>query len=759
MVGSMRRTDRMNCTHHGRSVWKTTLGNVRGSERRRYIEWKSGDEVHLHVLPETNQDGTLDYGELLRRRWTERGTGITKLVIPASLSLAEGLQTRFKFLVNLMEQVDARAMDDMEVIDLSMNSLMLNFLFNQMEHFKRLKILDVSGNYVHEEKQMEFLASTISCYVVNMSLLDMRRLPPCISISNLKVLLLDNNPLIEVIPQDCFANLIKLEMLSMCATGISDLWTTVDGLSRLPALKHLRFQRGCGEGARDVFRQIDGGVWDIDGHADVLWNRAMGGDHEWRQREANLLLSKYDMFPQHASMFEKGHCQAGEEDVIYQRVFETFLARRQSPICLQRNYRQFLIARLPNLQNLDGLQVLPTERDQARVNEDLLQGGVARILTVREVAPSGISHFRSCFQRRSKEPDDRQQCSQRFLQQAGRWPKVREVCASREQPRQFEYHPTVPGIIAVGSADNHLIVQHHQRQAAIGKEEMSVSVGDHMWSSVLGICWFHKHPALLIAGSDNGTIRLFNVNVSGDAGSHSGILGRHRFAPFSDLTSISTNCMDDCFVVSGYSNDVALYDICTHKVVNFFKNLHTDHINVIKFSNLSPHLFATSSFDRDVKMWDLRTDMTRPVFKVTSDAGNVTIGFSHNDQFLLSSATDNDVRQYLVSDGRLHTKLDLEPTGNCNNFTRSYYMRDAEYIISGSCEQPGARICSARSGKVMRQVTFENQDDPRMIVGVQSLRADPQEDLKFSVLTSSEEHYISSSRILEVDLTPCYSGG
>eukprot|EP00894_Picocystis_sp_ML_P000919 jgi/Pico_ML_1/51436/g2466.t1 len=86
-------------------------------------------------------------------RMAEQGTGITKLVIPASLSLAEGLQTKFKFLVNFMEQVDAGAMAEMEVIDLSMNSLMLNFLFNQLENLHRLEVLDVSGNYVHEDNR------------------------------------------------------------------------------------------------------------------------------------------------------------------------------------------------------------------------------------------------------------------------------------------------------------------------------------------------------------------------------------------------------------------------------------------------------------------------------------------------------------------------------------------------------------------------------------------------------------------------------
>lgn len=49
------------------------------------------------------------------------------------------------------------------------------------------------------------------------------------------------------------------------------------------------------------------------------------------------------------------------------------------------------------------------------------------------------------------------------------------------------------------------------------------------------------------------------------------------------------------------------------------------------------------------------------------------VGNSPDDVFLLTSAVDNEVKQYLAVDGRLHMDLDVPKTGLTENFTRSYY--------------------------------------------------------------------------------------
>lgn len=98
-----------------------------------------------------------------------------------------------------------------------------------------------------------------------------------------------------------------------------------------------------------------------------------------------------------------------------------------------------------------------------------------------------------------------------------------------------------------------------------------------------------------------------------------------------------------------YSNHVGLYDVRTGRRLHVFPNLHKEHINVLKFSHHSPHLFATSSFDRDIKLWDARqrihVDGTNPIYSVRSKRGNVMVCFSPDDSFLLASAIDNEVRR------------------------------------------------------------------------------------------------------------------
>ncbi len=59
-------------------------------------------------------------------------------------------------------------------------------------------------------------------------------------------------------------------------------------------------------------------------------------------------------------------------------------------------------------------------------------------------------------------------------------------------------------------------------------------------------------------------------------------------------------------LVSGYSHSVRLYDLETGAVVRTYEEIHNDHINISRFSNHSPHLFCSSSFDRTLKLWDLR---------------------------------------------------------------------------------------------------------------------------------------------------------
>ena len=120
------------------------------------------------------------------------------------------------------------------------------------------------------------------------------------------------------------------------------------------------------------------------------------------------------------------------------------------------------------------------------------------------------------------------------------------------------------------------------------------------------------------------------------------------FKSFEQLTSLHVNSTDDKLLASGYSKDVALYDLATGNRLQTFSNIHREPINVAKFAYHSPSLFATSSFDRDVKMWDLRQNPLQPCYTASSLRGNVMVCFSPDDLYLLVSAVDNEVCTVLI---------------------------------------------------------------------------------------------------------------
>lgn len=149
----------------------------------------------------------------------------------------------------------------------------------------------------------------------------------------------------------------------------------------------------------------------------------------------------------------------------------------------------------------------------------------------------------------------------------------------------------------------------------------------------------------LLSGSDNGLLKLFDINHSllkvGDTCCNSDA----TYEDFEQLTSVHVNSTDDQFLVSGYSKGVALYDISTGKRLQVFTNMHQEPINVAKFAHHSPFKFATSSFDNTVKMWDLRQRPLQPCYTASSTRGNVMVCFSPDDLYLLVSAVDNEVKR------------------------------------------------------------------------------------------------------------------
>ncbi|KAL1215763.1 Protein DWD HYPERSENSITIVE TO UV-B 1 [Cardamine amara subsp. amara] len=596
--------------------------------------------------------------------------------------------------------------------------------------------------------------------------------------------------------EGCFSCMPKLTYLSMCDTRVSDLWTAATALSKLPSLKELRFQiwiccsdssphkslSSSSSSTRDdentfnesnatIGADFSGGFEQMDSNLPVE-ETLHGIDFSYKIPEQDNLdscISVSSELSEEVFMREKARKgkmphQANDVSPVgsFTRQFGNagfkYISSNASPICSEKHYRMYMINSLPKLKVLDNLAIRKSDRDKAietySANFENLpykrkkKESVVRILEERETRSSkGKSQN---FYRRSL-------CAARMGSSA--LPLLHSLPFSgsrihedddnsKSSPRQFEYHPLDPSLMVFGTLDGEVVVLNHESGKIV---RYIPSNGSR--SSILGLCWLKKYPSMVIAGSGNGSLKLYDIQKASSTVTTSSHItsGSVTFDEFDQLTSVHANSTDQLFLASGYSTDVALYDIGSGTRLQVFANMHQEHINVVKFSNHSPSLFATSSFDKDVKLWDLRQEPSQPCYTASSTKGNVMVCFSPDDRYLLASAVDNEVRQLLTVDGRLHLNFEIVPRGSPMNYTRSYYMNGNDYVISGSCDENVIRVCCAQTGRRLRDVSLEGNSSNFSMMFVQSLRGDPFRDFNMSVL-AAHTRTSSVSEIVKVNL-------
>lgn len=251
--------------------------------------------------------------------------------------------------------------------------------------------------------------------------------------------------------------------------------------------------------------------------------------------------------------------------------------------------------------------------------------------------------------------------------------------------------------------------------------------------SILGLCWLRPHASnqetnvnlfgsgnnnsnLFISGSSKGRVVLGDASKPYDAENAEAYSVVHDYPTFERLTSVHVNSTNRLLLLSGYSNGVNLVDLETGQVLRKYQEIHSDHINIARFSYLSPHLFATSSFDCTIKTWDLRTSngmsvvdpaaesSKGPIYTVKCNSGVVMINFSNDDSFILASALDNEINQYMFLDGRKHLTYNLPKTGLRGNFTRAYYSASGRYTVTGACEESTVKILCTYTGEPLANI-------------------------------------------------------
>ncbi|XP_075672929.1 protein DWD HYPERSENSITIVE TO UV-B 1 [Castanea sativa] len=669
----------------------------------------------------------------------------------------------------------------------------------------------------------------LPCQVLSLRSSHFRKLNMMGEFMQIHTLNLDFSTSLTSFKEDCFICMPNLTHLSLCETRITNLWTTIAALSKLPRLVELRFQNwlccndagpsaassdgksnnktdfsqpksssyirassvdigvltdydsSTEEALRNLFsfedvainQEVQSVIEDSSDDSDVDFS-----SHQQEYGSRELLVNDFpglngQVDQRNEVSFDTSDNQNGEESLAgaFTRQIEDvalkFISCHASPICFEKYYREYMITSLPHLKVLDNLPIGEDDRERATITFSQYfeylpyrrkhKESVVSILQKREIRASQ-SPMRTPKQKssyisgNSKYFYTRSLCAAKVGSSA--WPFLHPLSISSSglgdegmgfRPRQFEYHPSDSSLMVFGTLDGEVVVVNHEKEKIVSHIP---SLG--AMNSVLGLCWLKNYPSKLIAGSDNGTLKLYDIQKMPTT--NMGLYNTAGFVTFDDfdqLTSVHVNSADELFLASGYSRNVALYDINSGRRLQVFTDMHREHINVVKFANYSPSLFATSSFDQDVKMWDLRQKPIRPCYTASSSRGNVMVCFSPDDHYLLVSAVDNEVRQLLAVDGRLHLKFEIASTGSSQNYTRSYYMNGRDYIISGSCDEHVVRICCAQTGRRLRDISLEGSGSGSMFV--QSLRGDPFRDFNMSILAA----YLrpgSKSEIVKVNL-------
>ncbi|XP_004496902.1 protein DWD HYPERSENSITIVE TO UV-B 1 isoform X1 [Cicer arietinum] len=686
---------------------------------------------------------------------------------------------------------------------------------NQKLRVVKLKDVSFGKDFVRDISQRG-----LACQVLTLRSSRLRKLSLIGEFMHMHTLNLDFSSSLTSFQEDCFNCMPNLMCLSMCETRITNLWTTVAALSKLPSLVELRFQfwQYCNDagtsftsssGKSDAtadFSLLDRvpfiGESCIDTRELTNSNFSFEDpirnfysfDEEIMSDDVQSMVedlsndSEIDLPNHHdrnwlSDVFPRWNLQMplqseNEEEESSRGSFTgntvdvsmKYMSCHASPICQEKHYREFMIASLPNLKSLDNLPIRKIDKERAtgifsQYFEYLpyrwkSKESVLSIIHKREIKSGRIK-----VQSSKRSPSYPSGTSQYFYTRSlsaaklgsSTWPFLHPLSIPgfelekgfRDKgfhPRQFEYHPSDSSLMVFGTLDGEVVVINHESEHIVS---YIPSLG--AMNSVLGLCWLKKYPSKLIAGSDNGSLKLFDINrIPRKMTGLYGNSGCVTFDEFDQLTSVHVNSMDELFIASGYSRNVALYDINSGKRLQVFTDMHRGHINVVKFANHSPSIFATSSFDHDVKMWDLRQKPIHPCFTASSSRGNVMVCFSPDDQYILASAVDNEVRQFLAVDGRLHLVFDIAPTESSQNYTRSYYMNGRDYIISGSCDEHVVRICCAQTGRRLRDISLEGKSLGSSMF-VQSLRGDPFRDFSMSVLAAYMRSG-SRSEIVKVNL-------
>lgn len=159
---------------------------------------------------------------------------------------------------------------------------------------------------------------------------------------------------------------------------------------------------------------------------------------------------------------------------------------------------------------------------------------------------------------------------------------------------------------------------------------------------------FHPLAPVLISGSRDYTIKFFDISKPSVKKAYRSI------QEVEQITSMSFHPSGDYILVGTEHPTIRLYEVNTLQcfVASNPREYHTGPITMVKYSP-SGHLYASSSKDGSIKVWDGVSNRCISTFPNAHNGSEVSsVRFSKNSKYLLSNGKDSLVFLWELSTGR-----------------------------------------------------------------------------------------------------------
>lgn len=219
--------------------------------------------------------------------------------------------------------------------------------------------------------------------------------------------------------------------------------------------------------------------------------------------------------------------------------------------------------------------------------------------------------------------------------------------------------PQNPTIIAVRSASSDVYIFDYTRfpskPPADGKCLPTATLKGHKKEGY-GIDWNPKREGFLLSGSDDETVRLWDVHAA-KAGEtiDKDKEEQQQTTVFKGHTSVVEDVAWHCshadfFASVGDDKKLMVWDIRTPGTPQFSVDAHTKEVNCVAFNPFCEFLLATGSADKTVALWDMRNLNSRLHTFVTHTDEVFQVQWSpHHETVLASCGSDRRVNVWDLS--------------------------------------------------------------------------------------------------------------